>query len=111
LHVEHVVIQAGKHFEKLRDFCTFDSATMLKQARVFILVFCSLSNIATAQSDPANVEHRKRYARAAVTAPTIEVLVVADESMVKFHGNVSIRQYVLTIMAKVGRMKHEGGNA
>ena len=75
---------------------------MLQSVQVFLLVICSLSKIAAEQSFSANVhENRTRYPRATATAPTIEVLVVADESMVKFHGNASVRRYVLTIMAKV----------
>jgi hypothetical protein len=74
---------------------------MFASLPLLILVICSFSNAASTQSISTNVGHRKRYARAISTPPTIEVLVVADESMVKFHGNGSVRQYVLTIMAKV----------
>ena len=34
----------------------------------------------------------------------IEVLVVADQSMVKFHGNAAVRKYVLTVMSMVRRI-------
>lgn len=53
----------------------------------------------------AEVRNHSRYARAIKTTPTIELLVVVDESMVKFHGNATIRKYVLTIIAKVRYVK------
>ena len=82
---------------------------MFPSLRFLILVIYSFSNAAASgQSISADVEHRKRYARAIDTPPTIEVLLVADESMVKFHGNESVRQYVLTIMAKVSVERGEG---
>ena len=68
---------------------------------LFILTVYSISNAAQGESISTDKQIHKRHARATNTPLTIEVLVVADESMVKFHGNVTVRPYVLTIMAKV----------
>ena len=39
--------------------------------------------------------------RALKRTPILEVFVVADKSMVAFHGNQTVRQYVMTIMSMV----------
>ena len=76
-------------------------ARMLNTVRVWIVLIYCFSIVARAQSMADDLRNHSRYARAIKTPPTIEVLVVADESMVKFHGNASIREYLLTVMAKV----------
>ena len=80
-------------------------ARMLNKVRVIILLMYFCSFVARAQSIAADVQNHSRFARAIKKPPTIELLVVADESMVKFHGNATIRKYVLTIIAKVRYVK------